>query len=186
MGTKTAGRPKLSEEAQAAFAKKIISIAQELYFENGFESVSMRKIAQRANCSPMTIYYYFENKHAILQKIWVAIFDEAYDILKLPEQSEMQPLDKLRSVARAYIDYWLQHPEYFHLVYLTVDAKSISLGDAVLNTENSNVRKSYNLIEELIANCVEKNLLVGSKPTVMGQILYSSIYGMLLCPLRCP
>ncbi|MBV7255281.1 TetR/AcrR family transcriptional regulator [Pacificimonas sp. WHA3] len=184
--TKPVGRPRHSAEDQKIFVGRIVRIARELFFESGFEAVSMRNIAQRANCSPMTIYYYFENKHAILQQIWITIFDEIYRLLALERQAHAGALETFKAVAARYVRYWQDNPEHFHLIYLTVDPKSITMGDAVLNAQGSSVRKCYDLIESVLTECVDDGHLAGAEPQEMAQLLYSSIYGMLLCTLTIP
>lgn len=184
--TRSAGRPRSSEEAQAAFSAKIVDIARALFFENGFASVSMRKIAERAGCSPMSIYYYFPNKHAILRYIWISIFDEINSGVEEAARGIDDPLGALRAMALAYTHYWSRHPEHFHIVYLTTDPNSIALGSSVLNTEDSSVRRLYDRFDRVLVRCAAESRLAGPSPAVMAQTLFSGIYGMLLCTLTIP
>ena len=40
----------------------ILDAARDLFIEEGYENTSMRKIAERIEYSPTTIYYYFKDK----------------------------------------------------------------------------------------------------------------------------
>lgn len=46
--------------------QKIITVAKELFSQYGFEKVSVRDIAEAADTTTGTLYYYFKNKDAIL------------------------------------------------------------------------------------------------------------------------
>lgn len=45
--------------------EKIIAAAIEVFFEKGFDSASMREIAERAGLTKPMIYYHFKNKEAL-------------------------------------------------------------------------------------------------------------------------
>ena len=49
----------------------ICDAAIDLINETGFANASMSKIAKRAGVSPATIYIYFENKNALLNKLYL-------------------------------------------------------------------------------------------------------------------
>ena len=183
---RSAGRPRLSAAAHAAFQEKIADIAREQFFEQGFNSVSMRKIAERAGCSTMSLYHYFPSKHAILRHIWISIFDRIDASLANLSAASDDPLDQLKSMIQAYVHFWIDNPAYFHIVYLTTDPQSIALGDTVLNTTGSSVKRVYERFDHVLSACVLEGQLAGAAPEVMAQILFSSIYGMLLCTLTIP
>ena len=61
------GRPKLSKEENETRKTQIIGIAKQLFIKEGYQSVSMRKIASEAGLSPMTLYKSFENKRDLFK-----------------------------------------------------------------------------------------------------------------------
>lgn len=180
------GRPKLTAEAHAAFSRKIVEIARELFLAEGFEGVSIRKIAERAGCSPMTLYRYFENKHAILRHIWLDIFDDAARHVRESIGGESPGLSQLRSAARSYIRYWLDHPTYFYIIFLNFDPASIALGHSVYNDRDSTVRPVYELFESILSDCAAKGDLADIPIPTASQILFSNIYGSIMSLLTIP
>ncbi|MBO3751788.1 TetR family transcriptional regulator [Streptosporangiaceae bacterium NEAU-GS5] len=64
--TKTAGR---RERKKAATRKAISDAATELFLERGFDAVSIREIADKADVSPTTVFAHFPQKEAL-------VFDE--------------------------------------------------------------------------------------------------------------
>ena len=49
--------------------QEILDAAREMFVREGYEGVSMRKIADRIEYSPTTIYHYFDDKSDLLSEI---------------------------------------------------------------------------------------------------------------------
>src|SRR5689334_7956418 len=80
---------------------KILDAARELFVGEGYERVTMRKIAERIEYSPTAIYLHFPDKLAVMR----ALCDR--DFLSLAKQfqkiaKEKDPIERLRRVGRAY------------------------------------------------------------------------------------
>ena len=72
------GRPRRSPEQVDAMRERIIATARGLFAAEGFQSVSMRKVAAEAGCSPMALYGYFRNKNELLRHVWEEFFDPLF------------------------------------------------------------------------------------------------------------
>lgn len=49
--------------------QEILDAASELFVKEGFEHVSMRRIAEKIEYSPTTIYLYFKDKAELLEEV---------------------------------------------------------------------------------------------------------------------
>lgn len=108
-------RAREKEELRA----KILEAAGELFVEQGFESVSLRKIADRIEYSPATIYLYFKDKEELLTTLCGETFAQLLATLLEFERAEGDPLTKLRAGLRFYIDFGLEHPNHYVLTFCT-------------------------------------------------------------------
>lgn len=61
----------LREKQRQERYEKIISSAEDLFSQNGYENTSLEQVAEIANLSPQTIYNYFSSKRELLQSIRV-------------------------------------------------------------------------------------------------------------------
>ena len=114
-------RPPLSSAAVAEIQTRIIDAARRVFAAEGFQAVSMRRLAKEAGCTPMTLYAYFSSKNEVMRHIWTGFFDELFvDIEKIAEALP-EPKARLRAMARRYVDYWLSHPDRYRMVFLTED-----------------------------------------------------------------
>lgn len=120
------GRPKQSDDERQQKIDTIIQTAQSLFIAEGYESVSMRKIAAKANMGTMTLYKYFPNKNAILHHIWAGFFDELFALVRSDIEKEQDSKSKLKQLCMTYLNYWVEHKDRFRIVFLNEDRASSS------------------------------------------------------------
>ena len=95
----------------------ILTTAWQMVKEEGWQSLSIRKIADAIEYSVPVIYDHFESKEAIL----VEFGNEGLRLLtkKIQQAKEKftDPLDQLRAMADAYWNFALKNREYYQLMY---------------------------------------------------------------------
>ena len=120
------GRPKQTDSERQVKVDKIIDTAQSLFMAEGYESVSMRKIAAKAGMGTMTLYKYFPNKNAILHHIWAEFFDELFAQVKSDVDKKTDAKSKLKQMCMSYLNYWVMHKDRFRIVFLNEDRAASS------------------------------------------------------------
>ena len=120
------GRPKQPDVERQKKIDNIIRIAQSLFANDGYQAVSMRKIAEMAGMGTMTLYKYFPNKNAILHHIWADFFDELFEKVRADISKKNDAKSKLRQMCITYLEYWIEHKDRFRIVFLNEDRASSS------------------------------------------------------------
>ncbi|MBZ2178785.1 MAG: TetR/AcrR family transcriptional regulator [Acidobacteriota bacterium] len=100
-----------------ALRQKILQVATELFLHDGFDSVTMRAIADRIEYAPSTIYLYFKNKTEIVDAICVETFEILIDRLHQIEQQALPPDASLAAGIRCYIEFGIEYPHQYRLVF---------------------------------------------------------------------
>jgi AcrR family transcriptional regulator len=100
-----------------ALRHKILEAAVEMFVANGYESVTMRGIADRIEYSASTIYLYFKNKTEIIGAICSDTFETLIGRLDEIENRDLAPLDQFVAGLRCYIAFGLEHPHQYQLVF---------------------------------------------------------------------
>src|SRR5260370_797348 len=92
--------------------RSILDAAAELFVKEGYDKVSMRRIAEKIDYSPMSIYLYFRDKAELLDTICEGTFEKLikHKQLARPEDHPGDPIGYLKAGLRAYIDFGLHHP----------------------------------------------------------------------------
>src|SRR5437870_13726763 len=76
--------------------EEILDAARTLFVKEGYEHVSMRKIAEKVEYAPGTIYLYFRDKAEILDRICEETFARLAIRLEAISRDQADPLDCLR------------------------------------------------------------------------------------------
>src|SRR5205085_841872 len=83
--------------------REILDAARELFVAEGYQSVSMRKIAQKIGYTPMSIYLYFKDKADILD----CICEDTFAALRQSSErlnSITVPIERLQAGLRNYME----------------------------------------------------------------------------------
>jgi AcrR family transcriptional regulator len=95
----------------------ILATAWQMVKEEGWQSLSIRKIADAINYSVPIIYDHFENKEAIVLEFAKDGFQLlSKRIMKAKEKSD-DPAEQLKAIADAYWKFACRNKEYYQLMY---------------------------------------------------------------------
>ncbi|HTE28510.1 TetR/AcrR family transcriptional regulator [Flavitalea sp.] len=95
----------------------ILTAAWKLVKEEGWQGLSIRKIAEAIEYSIPVIYDHFENKEAILSEFTRQGFSLLNKDLILAGKKITDPVDHLRSVTFAYWNFAFENQEFYQLMY---------------------------------------------------------------------
>jgi len=112
------GTKERREREKEEIRQKILDAARELFVQEGYDAVSMRKIAEKIEYSPTAIYLHFKDKRSVL----IALCDT--DFLRLARELQKigrveDPVERLRQSGRAYIRFALEHPNHYRWMFMT-------------------------------------------------------------------
>lgn len=120
MGIKERKRRQKAEMRDA-----ILKAALNLFSSEGYDNVTMRKIADEIEFSVGTIYLYFKDRDEIFFELHKLGFDEFYK-RQLSVQSVKDPLQRLTEHGLAYIRFAIDQPQYYDLMFISrTPAKTI-------------------------------------------------------------
>lgn len=99
------------------FRASILEAAWLQVLTDGWQSLSIRKIADAIEYSIPVIYNYFENKEAILLEFTREGFQKLADVLQQVKGQHSDPATQLEAMANAYWDFAFDHKEYYQLMF---------------------------------------------------------------------
>lgn len=95
---------------------RIFAAARALFDQNGVEGVSMRRIADKVGITAMAIYKHYPDKDALLNALMLdgfAAWEARVEKIRGPE-----PLDWLRQMGEAFLDFALSEPRRYEAAFL--------------------------------------------------------------------
>ena len=106
------------EREREEVRRKVLDAARELFARDGYEAVTMRKIAEAIEYSPTAIYLHFKDKESLVRELCISDFDALAKAFQRIAR-EPDPLERLRKVGLAYADFALEHPNHYRLMFMT-------------------------------------------------------------------
>src|SRR5258708_4464131 len=106
------------ERDREAVRRSILDAARELFVSEGFQNVSIRKIAERIEYSPAAIYGYFASK----DDLFFALAEEGFRLLCNGGRDEawdaLTPYQQVRRRFERLYEFSREQPQYFALMFL--------------------------------------------------------------------
>jgi AcrR family transcriptional regulator len=99
------------------FRASILEAAWLQVLTEGWQSLSIRKIADAIEYSVPVIYSHFENKEAILLEFTIEGFQKLAEQLQNVKDKSFGPANQLEAIAHSYWDFAFDHKEYYQLMF---------------------------------------------------------------------
>jgi AcrR family transcriptional regulator len=156
----------------------ILDAARELFVREGYESVSMRKVADKIEYSPASIYTYFKDKDEILDCLCEETFAHLH-AHKLAALQEMKgdPLDVLKKGMETYIRFGLQHPDHYIVTFILRGPHH----EKAEHCETRKVQAGQNCFGDMrnvVRRCMEEGRIKQGDVEETSQALWAGIHGL--------
>ncbi|MFH1029178.1 MAG: TetR/AcrR family transcriptional regulator [Pseudomonadota bacterium] len=106
--------------------QEILDAAREILLAEGYAYLSMRRIAERIEYSPTTIYHYFNNRDDILYHLCVETLERQYEVLSRAGVDQPTPYLRLHATLRAYVDFGLSEPDRYKIAFMVDLSRYVS------------------------------------------------------------
>ncbi len=168
------------ERERTAMAAKIMSAARKMFVSDGYEAVTLRKVATAIEYSPAAIYQYFKDKESLVRAIIKADSQDLREYVVNCLEVE-DPIDRLDEMARRYVNWAIEHPNHYRLMLVPppVWAKQQDLPEAERAPMEQEALFALNaIVKEAIDLGILKEKYTNS--TLVAATLWAGIHGTLL------
>jgi AcrR family transcriptional regulator len=153
---------------------KILDAARELFANEGVESVTMRRVADRIEYSPTAIYFHFKDKESLLAELCDSDFRAfAHGFNEIAKIAD--PVERLRAAGTAYVEFGLNNPSHYRLMFMTPkphEKSAIEQG----NPEEDAYAFLRGIVDELHAAGRLRD--DSGDPDLVAQAIWSAIHGV--------
>ena len=176
------------EREKAELREQILGAARAIVLKEGFEALSMRKIAQAIEYSPATIYLHFKDREEIARQLTREAFGELLAYFA-PLQAIKDPIERVRAFGKAYVKFGLSEPESYRLIFMTNQNLSSEIfpdkKPGEYDLDEPGVRSKALLIET-VREAIEAKRIAKMDPQVAAHLLWASMHGIVSLQLNCP
>jgi AcrR family transcriptional regulator len=132
--------------------QQILGEARELFLSGGLTGFSMRAVADRVGLSATALYRHFDDKDALLASVLGEAFTTFGPYLGRALGGRT-PLERFRKLGLAYVDFALDHPRDYELMFLT---NCRELGFKRIRSEvDQRSLPTFEMLVERVRECVE-------------------------------
>lgn len=147
----------------------ILTTAWQMVKEEGWQSLSIRKIADAIEYSVPVIYDHFESKEAILMEF----AEEGFRLLAKKVQQAYEkhnnPVDQLKAMADAYWNFALRNKAYYQLMY----------GVGMACCEGGNCLDDKEGFDYFIMEAIKKIIAKSKQPDTNACLKYHTYWSIL-------
>jgi len=165
------------ERERLELRELILDAARQLFLEEGYEAVTMRRIAEKIEYTPTTIYLHFKDKEGLFREL---IND---DFRKLAEQFAdlariTDPIRRIEAAASAYVRFALEHPNHYRLMFMS---PTVPDSDPATNPNHGiPERDAYAFLRWTVQQAIESGRFLPeySDVDLASQVFWSAIHGV--------
>lgn len=165
-------RPRAKRGEGDRLKEEILDAADRLLLEAGSESaVSIQSITDAVGCTPPAIYLHFADKDALMLEVCARHFLRFAAALDASDEGG-DPMELLRKRGRAYVEYGLENPEPYRILFMQKPGASAGRTMATTAVE------AFAPLTKAVAQCIERGLFPESDPFVISCTLWASVHGL--------
>jgi AcrR family transcriptional regulator len=152
--------------------RQILDQTRYLLVAEGYNNLSMRKIARAVGCSATSIYLHFDSKDDLVHALIDEGMERLNDELSRAASGEAVP-DRLAALGRAYVGFGLANPEYYEIMFLLHPGRMARYPAA----KYRRARRNLVIFAEALEEGARAGLLDVPDPEVSASVLWAALHG---------
>jgi AcrR family transcriptional regulator len=169
------------EREREEMRQRITDAARDLFITRGFEHVTIRAIADAIEYTPGSIYSYFKDKDAIFSALHTEGFGELQRSFAKVFEEPGTPIDYLRRIGRAYLEFAKQNPQMYDLMFVCEEP----MDHVEKHQPWVEGSRAYDQLRALVRVAIDGGWLRKGDPEVVAFMMWSACHGMVTLEYRC-
>lgn len=169
------------ERARQDLTDRILDAARTLFLRDGYEAVTLAKVAEAVEYSPGAIYQYFRDKRALVMEIIRADYCSLRDDLRVC-RDVADPVERLAQMARRFAAWGVAHPNHLLLMTIPNPAWAQSARELREHKKPPIEEDVLHMIGSFVADAFKAGIVREeyTDPGVVASTLAAGIHGLLI------
>jgi AcrR family transcriptional regulator len=178
------------ERHKAELRQKILDAAREIIMREGFDALTMRKIASWIEYSPAAIYLHFPDRDEIARQLSVAGYRDLLAALA-PAATNPDPVERLRAIGEAYVRFGMDNPETYRLIFMEAKYLAAVFGDKSearpADGASDSATQSFQLLIDTATEMqTTGRIQTDATPQHLAEAFWAALHGVVSLKLTCP
>ena len=159
------------EREREEIRTKILDAARELFATEGYDRVTMRRIANTIEYSPTTIYNHFEDKDDLVQSLCSEDFAQLLGVLQ-SQAPPADPVERIRQLGRAYAGFGLGYPNHYRFMFMTPQKFQH------VHEISDPAYQAFGLLRAAVSEAIDSGVFRPGDAHASAQVLWASLHGV--------
>jgi len=156
--------------------QEILDAASELFVREGYENVSMRRIAEKIEYSPTTIYLYFRDKAELLEQVCAETFARLSLVLSRIQAEPGDPIERLKRGLVAYIKFGIDNPHHYRATFML--RAPTDFDEAKRERPDSPGMQAFDFLRHRVNDAVGAGKIKNRDVELVSQTLWAGVHGV--------
>jgi len=165
------------EREREEIRTRILDAARDLFLAEGYDAVTMRRIADKIEYSPTAIYFHFRDKDALIRELCDTDFRTlAHQLTQISTITD--PIERLRQIGLAYFDFASTYPNHYRLMFMTphpsIDPELSGLA------QGDPQEDAYAFLKHVVTDCIATGRVRDEyqDAELMSQTMWAGVHGV--------
>ena len=145
-----------------------------LLVRDGYQSLSMRKIASAVGCSVSSIYLYFANRDELVHALMDEGFERWYQIVSDPAALALSPVQQLERHCRRYIEFGLENAEFYEIMYMLHPEQMARFPKTLFRRAT----RSMDVLSRIVRECAPDRFRDADEARVHAHVVWAILHGV--------
>ena len=157
--------------------QEILDAARDILVREGYDGLSMRKVANRIGFSATAIYLHFKDRDdlvfCVCEELMAGLVRELHEVAA----KHRDPLVALRKGLRRYVDFGRQHPAHYQATFGVPHSQDPGKEARHLEPETMGMQ-AFAFLQRLVGECVQQKKLARVDVHRASCALWAGVHGM--------
>ena len=155
-----------------ALRSEIVGAAEKLLLSSGSdEAVSIRAVATAVGVTAPSIYRHFADKDQLILAVCESQFGNFNEVMLAAARGATTPMDELQAMGEAYIQFGLDHPEAYAVMFMRPPSEFLAL-------EGAGRPEAYLGVVDLVKRAVEAGQMETKNVDLAAQVIWAAVHGL--------
>lgn len=160
--------------------QRILKAAAQVFARKGKAGARMQEIADLAKANKAMIYYYYNSKDNLYEKVFDLVLEEMFREMNRVALTNASPEEKVKQVIDAYVDFYIHRKDSFQLLLREIVNGGEVLGRAVLRHKDILLQQPDILPARIIQEGIDTGVFrpLDSHHTLMSLMGMTIVYAL--------
>lgn len=155
----------------------ILDAAREILVRDGYDALSMRRVAQKIDYSATTIYLHFRDRDELVFHVCEQFLAGLMRELQAVVDRAPNPVVALRNTLRRYVAFGLANPQQYLATFVIPHAHSPEV-DARYQDESTMSAQSIVFLERLVSEVIRRKKLARVDSKTASRACWAGVHGI--------